>query len=225
MRSGGAEFRLNVREKRHKGAAQSVIRDFDLIAAAGEFVALCGPSGCGKSTLLSIAAGLDHDFTGSVTGGGGRLGVVFQNPRLLPWRSLIDNILLCDPPGGHDAALALLTAMGLDGLENQFPQKLSVGQQRRAALARAFAVEPDLLLMDEPFVSLDEANGKACRALLKDQLAARPATVLFVTHDLAEARMLADRVVFLETGGCAIVAEERSPAAPSLAIRPQPVSS
>ena len=153
-----------------KSFADSVTRERRLVLdrieidlLAGEIVAIVGPSGCGKTTLLQLIAGLDTDFKGAIRWPGAadgqcpRLGYVFQNPRLLPWLSLRKNIeLVLDAPARHRREVdALLNAMGLAEFDATLANRLSVGMQRRASLARAFAVQPQLLLMDEPFVSLD----------------------------------------------------------------------
>lgn len=175
--------------------------DFRLEIADRSFVALLGPSGLGKTTLLNMIAGVDHDFRGRVTfsASAPRIGYAFQSPRLLPWRTVLQNVLLALPDGAeHEArAKAVLSEMGLGDAHHVYPERLSLGMQRRVALARAFALEPDLLLMDEPFVSLDEQTAERLRDLLADLIERRPTTVLFVTHDSREAVRLADRVVVL----------------------------
>lgn len=180
---------------------RALYADFRLEVADRSFVALLGPSGLGKTTLLNIVAGVDREFRGRVTFGAEapRIGYAFQSPRLLPWRTVLQNVLLPLPEGAeHEArAMAVLGEMGLGDAHHVFPERLSLGMQRRVALARAFALEPDLLLMDEPFVSLDEANAERLRDLLSELIARRPTTVLFVTHDSREAVRLADRVVVL----------------------------
>ncbi len=194
-----------------------VLDDIHIRLQAGEFLVLLGPSGCGKSTLLNIVAGLDRDFEGRIdwhealAGTGARLGFVFQNPRLLPWLTVRDNIaLVLDDPLAQKAQIdALLEATGLSEFSHYHPAQLSIGMQRRAALARAFVVQPSLLIMDEPFVSLDAPTAVQLRRLLLDILAVRRATVVFVTHDLHEAAMLADRVLFLSTSPARVVAEAR----------------
>ncbi|QXP86191.1 ATP-binding cassette domain-containing protein [Methylococcus sp. Mc7] len=182
----------------------AVIENLELNLAHGEFVCLVGPSGCGKTTLLNIVAGLDREFEGSVDFGedaGDRphTAYVFQEPRLLPWRSVRQNIELALPKGETDREHVdhLLDILGLTHAQHQFPERLSLGMSRRAALARAFAVRPALLLMDEPFVSLDAATSRRIRELLLAVWQERPHTVLFVTHDVREAIALADRLVFL----------------------------
>src|SRR5207302_1954947 len=137
------------------GEQPDVIQDIAFTARHGETVALVGPSGCGKTTLLRIVAGLDRDFEGAVTRPPGIIGMVFQEPRLLPWRSVEDNVQLI-APGADDATLtALFATLELTAHRGLFPGELSLGLARRVALARAFAVEPNLLILDEPFASLD----------------------------------------------------------------------
>ncbi|WP_286192088.1 ABC transporter ATP-binding protein [Roseomonas genomospecies 6] len=182
-----------------------------LAAAPGEFLALVGPSGCGKTTALNIAAGLDRDFDGSLEFGGQEpvLGCVFQTPRLLPWRTVRQNVALVLPKArrGDGTVEHWLAAMGLEAVADEYPARLSGGMARRVALARAFAVEPGLLLMDEPFVSLDEPTAQRMRALLARMLERSPATVLFVTHNLREAIQLADRILVMAPGPTRVAAE------------------
>ena len=166
----------------------------------GEFACLVGPSGCGKTTCLRILSGLERDFDGrfSLPEGEPRIGVAFQEPRLLPWRTVEENVRLAQPTAlrGHPLG-ELFARLGLAGFERFYPGELSLGLARRAALARAFAVEPGLLLLDEPFVSLDEATAADLRGLLLDVWQARPTTALMVTHNLREAVQLADRIIVL----------------------------
>jgi NitT/TauT family transport system ATP-binding protein len=180
---------------------RALYRDFRLAVEERSFVALLGPSGLGKTTLLNMIAGADRDFKGRVTfseGPNPRIAYAFQSPRLLPWRTVLENVVLpLEGAGRYERARAVLAEMGLADAEDVYPERLSLGMQRRVALARAFALEPQLLLMDEPFVSLDEANADRLRDLLADLIARRPTTVLFVTHDSREAVRLADRVVVL----------------------------
>lgn len=176
-----------------------VLRNIELSIERGSFVSITGPSGCGKSTLLNIIAGLDKDFKGSVDSGDGalRLSYMFQTPRLLPWRTVEENIrlVLPDADGSEAKVRELIERVGLSDAATAYPERLSVGMQRRAALARAFVVEPDLLLMDEPFVSLDDPTAEALRQLLIELWSRRPTTVLFVTHDRFEAVMLGTRLI------------------------------
>lgn len=181
---------------------QDVLAGVEFEVAQGSFVVLTGPSGCGKSTLLNIVAGLDNDYSGQVTftNGVGKLSFMFQTPRLLPWRTVEDNIRLVlddDAPNADANVAAILERVGLAEAANAFPERLSLGMQRRAALARAFVGEPDILLMDEPFVSLDDPSADSLRALLIELWNRRPTTVMFVTHDRIEAVMLATRLIRL----------------------------
>ncbi|MBI1907632.1 MAG: ABC transporter ATP-binding protein [Rhodocyclales bacterium] len=172
-----------------------------LHAEQGEFVCVVGPSGCGKSTLLNVVGGLDRDVDGCVSGAGEAhdIGFMFQEPRLMPWLSVLDNVLLVGDctAATRRRARELLVAMELGEVLDAFPGRLSGGMCRRVALARAFVIEPRLLLMDEPFVSLDAPTANRLRAMLIELWQRCGSTVLFVTHDLREALALADRVCFL----------------------------
>ncbi|HLF96098.1 MAG TPA: ATP-binding cassette domain-containing protein [Methylococcaceae bacterium] len=208
---------IDIRRKsypaRGRAGEHVAIRDLRLALGEGAFTCLIGPSGCGKTTLLNILAGLERDFDGAVTfhhrhAGEAVTGYVFQNPRLLPWRTVRENIELALPEGISAAMVdALLGELGLSQAQQVYPERLSLGMSRRVAIARAFAVEPDLLLMDEPFVSLDPPAAKNARQLLLGLWAERPHTVLFVTHDLDEALFLGDRLVFLGPPPASIIAD------------------
>lgn len=173
---------------------------------AKQTLAITGPSGIGKTTLLRIIAGLDEAFEGNVVRPD-RIAMVFQEPTLLPWRSALDNIVLATSVDTGTAE-AVLGEVGLSGLSERFPTQLSLGQQRRLALARALAAEPDLLLMDEPFVSLDAELIVEMLELTERLLASRQAATLLVTHSRQEAERLADRVIRLG-GDPAAVVEDR----------------
>jgi len=199
---------------RRLSAEQITIRNLRIDLAADEFVCLVGPSGCGKTTLLNIVAGLDRDFEGVVrmepAEATPRIGYVFQNPRLLPWRTVRENIELGLAKGQSvELVDLLLDTMGLGHVQGQYPQRLSLGMSRRVALVRAFAIQPTLLLMDEPFVSLDAPTARRIRQLLVQVWLERPHTVLFVTHDLREAIALADRLLFLSHSPTAVIHEIR----------------
>lgn len=207
-------LRLEIAEKRF--GATPVLAGLSLTVEAGEVLALVGPSGCGKSTALMIAAGLDRDFRGSrVTVPGLRVAVQFQEPCLLPWRDLATNVALALPPAQRQGRIAAdwLDRVGLPAATHgKYPAEVSLGMQRRAALARMLAAGGDLLLLDEPLVSLDAALAERLRTLLVEGLAARPeAGLLLVTHDLEEAAQMADRVLLL--GG--------QPAGPVAECRPE----
>jgi NitT/TauT family transport system ATP-binding protein len=207
---------IDIRRKAYpsrQGTGEHVaIQDLRIDLREGEFVCLVGPSGCGKTTLLNIVAGLDSQYQGKIAVGDEekvpRIGYVFQNPRLLPWRTVRENIDLASPNGTpQDWVEHLLAVMDLSQWQQQYPQKLSGGMARRVALARAFAIEPTLLLMDEPFVSLDPPTARRIRQLLISVWRERPHTVLFVTHDLREAIALADRLVFLSAAPTHVLRE------------------
>lgn len=192
-------------------AALTVLEGIDIGIEAGSFVVLTGPSGCGKSTLLNIVAGLDSDYEGRVvlSAADPRLAFVFQSPRLLPWRTVAENVALVLPEGDPRSRNVgeLLERVGLAEAASAYPERISLGMQRRAALARAFVLEPDVLLMDEPFVSLDEATAEDLRRLLMELWGRRPTTVLFVTHDRREAVMLATRIIRLGGQPARVVAD------------------
>lgn len=192
--------------------AQTVLRDINLAIEPRSFVVLTGPSGSGKSTLLNIVAGLDQDYDGSVTFGRPdvQLRYIFQTPRLLPWRTVEENIALTMPDGDPriERIPEMLASVGLKEFATQYPERLSLGMQRRAALARGFVLEPDILLMDEPFVSLDDPTAQGLREVLIALWMRRPTTILFVTHDRTEAVMLATRILRLSGTSATIVDDE-----------------
>ncbi|MDX2257988.1 MAG: ABC transporter ATP-binding protein [Hyphomicrobiaceae bacterium] len=192
--------------------AQAVLRGIEITVEPGSFVVITGPSGCGKSTLLNVVAGLDADYQGAVDFGGGdpKLSFMFQTPRLLPWRTVAENIALVLPEASADdpRVTDIIARVDLTEAASAFPERISLGMQRRAALARAFVVEPDILLMDEPFVSLDDPTAESLRGLLRELYARRPTTVLFVTHDRTEAAQLGTRLVRVGGRPAGIVQDE-----------------
>jgi NitT/TauT family transport system ATP-binding protein len=190
---------LEIRRKLYRRARQPVLealRDLRLEFPAGSVTAVLGPSGCGKTTALRILLGLDTSFEGTVWHRPARIGVVFQEPRLLPWRSIEANLRLAARAAGRppEAASLWLERVGLGGWGGRFPGELSLGMARRAALARALVVEPELLVLDEPLVSLDEATAARLRVLLGELIAERGITTVLVTHQLEDALALADRI-------------------------------
>lgn len=181
------------------GETVAAVRNFSLQLAPRSFTALLGPSGCGKTTILRIISGLDPAYEGQVTWHAPpRIGFVFQEPSLLPWRTVRQNIELTKAEAFGQAELDALTErLGLSELMNRFPGELSLGLARRVALARAFASSPSVLLLDEPFASLDEGTATRLRALLHDVWVSQPVTALLVTHNLREAIELSDRLVLM----------------------------
>jgi len=181
-----------------------VVGDVALDIPENGFVALFGPSGCGKTTILNLLAGIDTDFDGEIIRRDeDRVAYVFQEPRLLPWLTVEDNLklVLDDDIDAGPLIDDWLKEMGLRDVRHVFANR---GMARRVALARAFIIRPKVLLMDEPFVSLDEPTAHRLHYLLLDTLKAHPAAVVFVTHSLREAITLADRIVFLTSSPTSI---------------------
>jgi NitT/TauT family transport system ATP-binding protein len=212
-------LRVDIRRKVYPGAARPALEQLRFAAAAGELVAIVGPSGAGKSTLLHIVAGLDRAVDGDVDIDGERahrngqpairIGMMFQASRLMPWLTVLDNVrlVLGRDPDSTAEARRLIRDVGLEEVERAFPGRLSGGMQRRVALARAFAVHPQLLLLDEPLVSLDAPTASRLRRYLLDLWQGSRPTVLYVTHELREALAVADRVLFLSEGPGRVVME------------------
>jgi len=210
--NGGASIRISVKRKIFPAVgnreAQVVLSDVSFEVAPRSFLVITGPSGCGKSTLLNIIAGLDTDYDGDVDLGPARdrLAFIFQTPRLLPWRTVYENIALVLPSGDPRRAEipAMIERVGLAEAANAYPERLSLGMQRRAALARGFILQPEILLMDEPFVSLDDPTATSLRELLMELWHSQPTTVLFVTHDRSEAIQLGTRILRLAPGEASV---------------------
>jgi NitT/TauT family transport system ATP-binding protein len=184
----------------------TAIEDLTFEISGHVFVSVVGPSGCGKSTLLNIVSGIETASRGTVSvsedGRPARLGYVFQEPRLLPWRTVMQNMLyVLDGDGAPERARRYLGMVGLADAGDRFPAQLSGGMQQRVGIARAFAVEPDLLLMDEPFSHLDAITARGLREQLQAIWTETRKTILFVTHDIAEAVQLSNRVLILAPGG------------------------
>ena len=195
----------------------------------GEFAAVVGPSGCGKSTLMKLVTGLQFPQSGRISVGGQKVtgplkiaGMAFQAPNLLPWRRTLENILLpLEIVQPHRSRLrsqraayiakveALLAQVGLAGLGAKYPWELSGGMQQRASLCRALIHEPRLLMLDEPFGALDSFTREELWCVMRDLHAARPVTIILVTHDLREAAFLADRIFCMSARPGRIIAERR----------------
>lgn len=196
------------------------VRDFTLNVAEGEFVSIIGHSGCGKSTVLSMIAGL-HPLDGGgiildnaeITGAGTERAVVFQSPNLLPWMSAIENVMLaveqvlpsCSYAQRREKAIYWLSRVGLARSRHKMPAELSQGMQQRVGIARAFALEPKVLLLDEPFGMVDSLTRLELQDVLLDVWSTQRITALMVTHDVDEAVMLSDRIVMMTNGPAATI--------------------
>ena len=208
---------------KHFGAL-SVFDDVNLQVGEHEFVSILGPSGCGKTTLLRIVAGIEQATAGAVMVDGEEstrprrdMTLVFQNFRLLPWRTVEDNVAYGLRLRGHgrsgarSQAQTYIRLVGLEGREKKYPYQLSGGMQQRVGLARALAIQPEILLMDEPFGALDAQT----RELMQEELlriwTADPKTVMFVTHSIDEAIVLSDRVIVMQANPGRIVEDIRIP--------------
>ena len=214
----------HVRKKfQYEGSAGVLaIEDITLAIAPQEFVSVVGPSGCGKSTFLRIVAGLDRDGEGEilvdgkrVSGPGADRGMVFQEYALLPWKTTLANVAfglqLRGVPKDErlDIAQRYVDLVGLKGFENHYPHQLSGGMRQRAAVARALANQPTVLLMDEPFAAIDAINRKFLQEELTDIAVKEKMTVLFITHSIDEAVFLSDRILILSARPSRIAEEAR----------------
>ncbi|MGN6490094.1 MAG: ABC transporter ATP-binding protein [Devosia sp.] len=210
----GPELQIEVEGKRFD-FLPPLLSNFSLTVAPSSVLALVGPSGVGKSTLLRMIGGIDTVFNGRVWVDGVPAaeapppGFVFQDPRLLPWLTALDNVRVVRKQTTRDEAAEMLRRVGLAGYENSYPHQLSGGMQRRVAIARAFSVNSRLLLLDEPFVSLDRSLVLEIEAVLTGLLDATQPTTVLVTHLPEDAAMLADRAVVLAGRPARIVADIR----------------
>jgi NitT/TauT family transport system ATP-binding protein len=199
--------------KENPGQRYTAVADTTLRIRAGEFVSVVGPTGCGKSTLLNVAAGLLAPSSGAVkvfgqplAGINTRAGYMFQSDALMPWRSARDNVMVGlqyrGVPDGDAAAQAeaWLARVGLAGFGDRYPHQLSGGMRKRAALAQTLVLDPDIILMDEPFSALDVQTRQLMENEVLELWASRKKAVLFITHDLDEAIAMSDRVVVLSAG-------------------------
>lgn len=196
---------VRIDKKIYPDNKETTIDDLSFSAKKGEFVAIVGPSGSGKTTLLNIIAGIDNQFEGDVSFKDNSrtnptLSFMFQDARLLPWLTVQENIeLVLDktPLTNNNKIHELLLKVNLNNFSDKYPNQLSGGMQRRVSMVRAFIANPELLLMDEPFQSLDEPTADELRLMLLELWRDTQATILFVTHSLREALALADRIIFL----------------------------
>lgn len=199
---------ININTKKYQD--NKIIENLKLEVKNSEFISIIGPSGCGKTTLLNIISNTDTNFLGSVLFDkknitNTNIGVMFQDSRLIPWLTIFENIMLVSNTKDEKLILQSLTEVGLKEYTNSYSKELSGGMQRRAALVRAFINKPDVLLLDEPFISLDYPTAQALRSdFLKFYKKYEP-TVIFITHDLKEAISLSKRIVFLDSKPMKIV--------------------
>ncbi len=181
------------------GERLRVLENVSFDAPDGSFTSILGPSGCGKSTILNLIAKLDNHSSGTISVGGSRIGFVFQQPRLLNWRTVEENVNL--PLEGQqferNLAKKHLALVGLAGYENYYPLQLSGGMQQRVAIARALAIDPDVLLMDEPFSGLDEITARKLRQELIRIWQETGKTILFVTHSISEAVFVSQQILIV----------------------------
>jgi NitT/TauT family transport system ATP-binding protein len=202
----------------------AALRSIDLSVERGEFISVVGPSGCGKTTFLRIVAGLEHATSGEVSLDGRIVrepstdrGFVFQNDSLLPWRTVFTNAIIGREvagkigPADRNRTMELLKLVGLEGFENYHPRQLSGGMRQRVNLARALAIDPEILLMDEPFAALDAQTREIMQAELLRIWERGQKTVLFVTHQIDEAVFLSDRVLVFARRPGRIQAEIKIP--------------
>ncbi len=205
----GADTRLQVRIDAKSFRHTPVLARIHFSAGPGEVLALLGPSGTGKTTALRLILGLDTQFSGSVHLPPGRIGTVFQEPRLLPWLDVAGNLRLVAPAISDDGIATCLTLAGLPGAEARAPKELSLGMSRRVAVARALAVQPALLVMDEPFASLDMRLANRIGRDITAHARSIGAITLIATHDLDLALCIADRVLVLGGENGAALVEDR----------------
>ena len=185
------------------GERLRVLENITFEIAEGMFSSLLGPSGCGKSTILNLIAKLDRHTSGDISVNGNKIGFVFQQPRLLNWRTVTDNVALplerdnSDKRGRRELAVKYLDLVGLSGFENYYPLQLSGGMQQRVAIARALVIDPDILLMDEPFSGLDEFTARKLRQELIRIWRETGKTIVFVTHSISEAVFLSEQILIV----------------------------
>jgi len=185
------------------GERLRVLENITFEIARGMFSSLLGPSGCGKSTILNLIAKLDRHTSGDISVNGDKIGFVFQQPRLLNWRTVTDNVALplerdnSDKRGRRELAVKYLGLVGLSGFENYYPLQLSGGMQQRVAIARALVIDPDILLMDEPFSGLDEFTARKLRQELIRIWRETGKTIVFVTHSISEAVFLSEQILIV----------------------------
>ena len=208
---------LSIDKKFYANTSDQVLGEINTRIPSGQFVALVGPSGTGKTTLLNMIAGLEKSELGSVTldlkpveeQPDCNISYIFQQPRLMPWLTVVENLKLTAPDCDLEEIELMLQRVGLEGKSSCYPRHLSGGMQKRVSIARAFLSKPDLLLLDEPFVSLDLPTAETLKCILEELWKELKPTVVFVTHDLDEAIRLADRVLFLSQAPGSLIRDQQ----------------
>ncbi len=199
---------LNINIKNKDYLNKNIIKDLKLEIKNSEFISIIGPSGCGKTTLLNIVSNLDRNYDGSVSFDNQKdldIGFMFQDSRIIPWLSVFENIMLVSINKDQNEIINLLSDIGLKDYIYSFPKELSGGMKRRVSLVRAFINKPKLLLLDEPFISLDYPTAQSLRGDFIRFYKKYLPTVIFVTHDIKEAISLSNRIVFLDSKPMKIV--------------------
>lgn len=207
------ELDIAIKNKCYANNSSVVLKEVEFNVEPGEFIAIIGPSGSGKTTLLNMLSGLEDSTAQTILCNKKpidgfkeiQLGYIFQQPRLMPWLTVQENIQLVLANPEEIKIKQLLAQVGLAGKEDYYPKQLSGGMQKRVAIARAFAVNPELILLDEPFNSLDAPTATKLRQLLVELCKIRKSTVILVTHDLSEAIYLADRIIFMSDSPSSII--------------------
>lgn len=202
---------LDIRKLKKEYNGRFILKDVNLHVKSHEIVAVVGPSGCGKSTLLNLIAGIAGEYEGTIENHAAGTGYVFQEDRILPWLTLYDNIRIVREREDRDRIQSLIAQMRLEGFEHYYPAMLSGGMRQRCGIARAFYYGSQLLLMDEPFKSLDFHLRLELLEHLAKLWEREQASVVFVTHDIDEALMLADRIVVLKGRPASVIKEVTLP--------------
>jgi len=196
---------IDIKDKRFN--KKDILKDINISIKQSEFLSIIGPSGCGKSTLLNIVANLDEKYNGHVDGDFSNISFMFQDHRLLPWMSVKENLLLISKTKDLDEIKQLVKLVGLDNILDEYPNKLSGGMARRVSLVRAFINKPSLILLDEPFISLDYPTSVSLKKDFLNFCKEFNPTVILVTHDISEAIHLSDRILFLSKNPAQIIYE------------------
>ena len=206
-------LRVEIKNKFYKD--KLIIKDFNCVFEKSEFISIIGPSGCGKSTILKIIAQVENNFEGKISFNNKKintLGYIFQDSRLIPWLSVKDNIMLVCKKNKEKEVENLLEKFGLKDYVNSYIKELSGGMQRKVAMLRAFINKPDVLLLDEAFVSLDYPSAQKLRKIFFDLYNDYLPVVVFVTHDLSEALSMSNRILFLSQKTTNIILEYKNEA-------------